>query len=149
MIDSILKLVQDDPRYKLEAYDFVRRALAYAQDELMMESETPEVENGLRNEDDAGQADYDESGGTERHLTGQQLCEAIRRYALDQFGYMAVVVLKNWGITTTSDFGEIVYNMIRVEQMRKSPQDRREHFDDVYDFDQAFYQNFRIQPPSA
>ena len=73
----------------------------------------------------------------------------LRRYALDQFGYMAAIVLKNWGITTTGDFGEIVYNMIRVEQMRKSPNDRREHFDDVYDFDQVFNKGFRIQPPSA
>ena len=150
MIDAILKIVEDDPRYKLEAYDFVRRALAYAQDELMMESEAPEIDTAEQGgESGAGVSNYEESGGTERHLTGQQLCEAIRRYALDQFGYMAAVVLKSWGITSTSDFGEIVYNMIRVEQMRKSPQDRREHFDNVYDFDQAFNKSFRIQPPST
>ncbi len=151
MIGAILKIVEDDPRYKLDAYEFVRGALRYAQDELMAESETPEDETADQGgESDAGASgDYDESGGTEQHLTGQQLCEAIRRYALDQFGYMAAVVLKSWGITTTSDFGEIVYNMIRVEQMRKSPQDRREHFDDVYDFDQAFNKGFRIKPPSA
>lgn len=150
MIDAILKLVENDPRYKLEAYEFVRRALAYAQDELMMESEAPEVDTADQgSESDEGVSNYDESGGTERHLTGQQLCEAIRRYALDQFGYMAAVVLKSWGITTTGDFGEIVFNMIRVEQMRKSPHDRREHFDDVYDFEQVFNKGFRIQPPSA
>ena len=64
----IYQLLQEDTRYKLEAYDFVRRALAYAQDELMMEGEKPEVEN-----DTEGQGDvhYDESGGKERHLTGQ------------------------------------------------------------------------------
>ena len=31
--------------------------------------------------------------------------------------------------------------------MRKTPQDRREDFDDVYDFDQAFCQQFRIVLP--
>ena len=150
MISAILKIVEDDPRYKLDAYEFVRLALTYAQDELMKESGTPEDETADQGgESDAGVSNYDESGGTEQHLTGQQLCEAIRRYALDEFGYMAAVVLKSWGITTTSDFGDIVYNMIHVEQMRKSPQDRREHFDDVYDFDQVFNKGFRIQPPSA
>ena len=149
MISAILKIVEDDPRYKLEAYEFVRRALAYAQEELMMESDTPEDDTDDEDDSDADISDFEESGGTERHLTGQQLCEAIRRYAVDQFGYMAEIVLKSWGITTTSDFGEIVYNMIRVEQMRKSPNDRREHFNEVYDFDQAFNKSFRIQPPSA
>ena len=91
----------------------------------------------------------EEEGEEEKHLTGQQLCEAIRRYAQEQFGYMAVVVLKSWGITTTSDFGEIVYNMISIGQMRKSPNDRREHFDDVYDFGEAFQKNFKIRPPRS
>ena len=138
MIDAILKIVQQDPRYSFEAYDFVRRALAYAQDELIVaeEMEMDEATGGRSEE-------------RESHLTGQQLCEAIRRYALDQFGYLAQVVLKSWGVTSTSDFGEIVYNMIRAEQMRKSPADRREHFDNVYDFDDAFGKNFRIQPPSS
>lgn len=136
MIDAILKLVKEDPRYTLEAYDFVRRALSFAQDELIMSGDQPPKE------------DEDLEDDEERHLTGQQLCDAIRRFALDQYGYMARVVLKTWGITKTDDFGEIVYNMIRVEQMRKSPSDRREHFNDVYDFQEAFDDSFRIQPPT-
>ena len=63
---------------------------------------------------------------------------------------MAQVVLKNWGITRTGDFGEIVYNLINIRMMKKSPADRREDFDDVYDFNQAFREDFRIsEPPQA
>ena len=29
----------------------------------------------------------------------------------------------------------MVFNLIRIGQMRKTPQDRREDFDDVYDFE--------------
>jgi uncharacterized repeat protein (TIGR04138 family) len=83
----------------------------------------------------------------QKHLTGQQLCEAFRIYALDQFGYMAKCVLANWGIHSTGDIGEMVYNLIRVGEMRKTRQDRREDFDNVYDFDQAFRQNFKITVP--
>ncbi len=80
----------------------------------------------------------------ERHLTGQQLCDAIRMYALNQFGLMTRTVWGSWGVSSTSDFGEIVYNMINAGMMKKSANDRRSHFDDVYDFEDVFNRNFRI-----
>ena len=82
----------------------------------------------------------------ERHVTGQQLCEAMRRYAHEQYGRLAKQVLNHWGITSTGDFGEIVFNLIEIGQMRKTPDDRREDFDDVFDFDEAFEHGFQIQP---
>ena len=85
----------------------------------------------------------------ERHVTGQELCEAIRQFALEQYGYMAKTVLNNWGVHGTGDFGEIVFNLIRIGRMRKTPQDRREDFESVYDFDTAFKQEFRITPPET
>ena len=99
----------------------------------------------------AGLAQEDlEMGGSaadpesESHLTGQELCEAIRINALEQFGYMALVVLRSWGLRTTSDFGEIVYNLIDIGVMNQSESDRREDFNDVYDLEQAFREEFRI-----
>ena len=50
----------------------------------------------------------------------------------------------SWGIHSTSDLGELVYNLIRIEQMRKSDTDRREDFDDVYSFDDAFEPEFEF-----
>ena len=89
----------------------------------------------------------EEPSDAERHVTGQQLCEAIRQFALEQYGYMAKDVLASWGIHKTGDFGEIVFNLIRIGQMRKTPDDRREDFDDVYDFETAFRRGFKITPP--
>jgi uncharacterized repeat protein (TIGR04138 family) len=54
------------------------------------------------------------------------------------------MVLANWGINSTSDFGDLVYNLIRIEQMRKSETDRREDFDNVYDFNDAFEPEFEL-----
>ena len=54
------------------------------------------------------------------------------------------MVLGNWGIKSTSDFGNLVYNLIRIEQMRKSEADEREDFDDVYDFKDAFEPEFEL-----
>ena len=130
-IPPILELLKKDPRYKLEAYQFVREALDYAQHALGMGSGKP--------------IQPSEEPPPEAHLTAQQLCEAIRGYAMDQYGYMAKIVLDSWGVHSTGDFGEIVYNLIEIKEMRKSEADRREDFDDVYDFEEAFVQRFEIK----
>ena len=127
----LLKLVKTDPRYKLDAYVFVRDGLSYAQEGIIDEAEGEDRSSGEEEEPD-------------RHLTGQQLCEALRLYALDQYGYMAKTVLNSWGLKSTGDFGEVVYNMIENELMKKSDTDRREDFDKVFDFDQALRQQFDI-----
>lgn len=127
-------LLIKDRRYKFDAYLFVFEALKFAHEELGM-GNTMDIEE---EEDDAN-----------RHLTGQQLCEAIREYAHQEFGYLAQEVLRHWGVTTTGDFGEIVFNLIEIKEMRKTPEDRREDFDDVYDFDEAFNRGFQFSPADA
>ena len=124
MTDSphpIYQILRDDPRYTIEAYQFVREALTYAQ-EVMGLGLTEPVPGR-------------EPQHVERHLTGQELCEASRRYALEQYGLLAKTVLKSWGVGKTDDLGEIVYNLIKVDLMKKSDHDRREDFDAVFDFD--------------
>jgi uncharacterized repeat protein (TIGR04138 family) len=133
-LHPLLELLNRDTRYRLEAYQFVRESLDYAQNELGL---------GRASRDAA-----DEEPAREAHLTGQQLCQAIRQYALEQYGYMAKWVLSTWGIHSTSDFGDIVYNLISISLMKKSASDRREDFDDVYDFEDAFVRDFRIKTPN-
>jgi len=53
-------------------------------------------------------------------------------------------VLKSWGIQGTTDLGEIVYNLIRADLMKKSEQDRREDFDGVFDFEQGLDRAFEF-----
>lgn len=150
----IVELLKEDDRYAFDAYVFVFEALNYAQNVLQMGAEATakmhdrDSDEDLENAAGGGSEDEsDEDEPVERHVTGQQLCEAIREYALQQYGYMAKDVLGNWGIRGTSDFGEIVFNLIRIEQMRKTPHDRKEDFKDVYDFDVAFRKGFKITPP--
>ena len=132
----IVLLLEKDSRYKIEAYQFVRDALAYAQDELGMGPQP----QPMSEEDDPP---------PDAHLTGQQLCEAIRQLALGQFGLMARVVFESWGVRETGDFGEIVYNLIEIGLMKKSAADRREDFNDVFQFADAFERDFKITPPDT
>ena len=77
-----------------------------------------------------GQPEPEESG----HVTGRELCLAARQLALRHYGSLAMRVLAEWGIASTSDIGEIVYNMIDSGDLDKTPSDKRSDFDDVFDF---------------
>ena len=129
---QLFQLLKQDSRYTIEAYQFVREALAYAQEEMDFSKE-----QGIKTEGSEGQE-------PESHLTGQQLCEAVRVYALDQYGYMAKAVLNSWGLVSTGSVGDIVYNLIEISWMKKSENDSRDHFDGVYDFKAVFQNEFEI-----
>src|SRR3954466_755539 len=128
-LHPLIKLLREDPRYRQEAYLFVRDGLDYAHEVLGMGKADEESKKRGR-------------GKKGRHVSGQELCVALKQYALDQYGYMAKTVLNSWGIRETGDFGEIVYNLIRAKVMTKSEEDRREDFDNVYDFEKAFVKEF-------
>ncbi len=127
----IAELLARDRRYHFDAYVFVFEALRHAQEKLGMGAVV-----------DSEPVEEDEP---DRHVSGQDLCEAMRLYAHEQYGYMAKSVLNHWGIDSTGDFGEVVFNLIDIEQMRKTPHDCREDFDDVFDFDEGFRHSFEFR----
>lgn len=134
MLDSthpLAELLRRDKRYHFDSYVFVFDALKYGQDKMNLGR--PQPSDPVDGFDEEEEEDEDD-----RHVTGQELCEAIRRYALEQYGLLARSVLEHWGITSTGDFGEIVFNLIDIGQMRKTESDRREDFADVFDFDTGF-----------
>src|SRR5690606_32478193 len=113
------QIVARDSRYHREAYHFVRQALDHTQ-----------------------KAVGREASGQIRHVSGQELLEGIRQYALAQFGPMAITVLEEWGVRNCSDFGEIVFNMVDARLLRKTEKDSRADFEGGYDFDDAFRKPF-------
>ncbi len=106
----IENICQKDNRYKPDSYEFVMQALQFTQKKI------------------------DKDG----HVTGKELLEGIRQFALEQYGPMAKTVLVHWGITKTSDFGNIVFNMIEKKMLSKTETDSLEDFKDVFDFETAF-----------
>lgn len=138
--DPIVELLKRDTRYKLDAYQFVFDALHFAQTRL--ELGRPHAPEEFADLDDL-------EDQIEHHVSGQELCEAIRQYALEQYGLVAACVLAEWGVRSTADFGEIVFNLIDIKKMKKTEHDRREDFNDVYDFEDAFRRGFRITMPDS
>ncbi|HVJ81044.1 MAG TPA: Minf_1886 family protein [Planctomycetia bacterium] len=116
-------------RYPVEAYEFLCHALAFTQTALdrIPEPNTP-PEKAL-----------------DKHVSGDELCDGIRKFALDQFGPMAPVVFRNWGIDKTQDFGDMVFHLIHEGVWYASPHDRREDFANRYDFDAAFVRDYKVE----
>ena len=125
--EVVERIVAQDPRYHREAYFFLREALAHAQRAL------------------------DKPRKSEiTHISGKQLLEGIREYAIAQYGPMAKTLLDDWGVHRCEDFGEIVFNMVDQGLLNKTEKDSREDFKGAYDFSEAFSQPFlpasRAQP---
>jgi uncharacterized repeat protein (TIGR04138 family) len=121
--DILQRVVADVGVYPIEAYEFVQRGLAYTVDRLH------------------GPA---EQSGKSRHVTGQQLCQGLRQYALDQWGMLAHTVLRRWNITSTVDFGRIVFSLVKHRVMATTDQDCIDDFRAVYDFRTAFESAYQM-----
>ncbi len=70
-----------------------------------------------------------------------ELCDAVRRLALRQYGLLGGTVLAHWGVRSTSDIGDIVFNLIAAGDLEKTENDSRSDFDNLFDFE------IRVQGP--
>lgn len=117
-------IVKNDTRYELGAYDFVRQALDHTLTQIRQKKEQR----------------------SSPHVSGQELLDGIRDFALEQYGPMAKTLFEHWGVKKTEDFGEIVFNLVEFGIFGKTESDRREDFKGIYSFDEAFVDPFL--PPS-
>ncbi len=113
-----------DPRYDADAYLFLMEAL----DSTVKAIREKEPEHG-------------------RDVSGRELLEGIRAFALDEYGPLAYTVFAEWGIHETADFGAIVFNLVEAGRLGKTESDSLEDFNQVYDFDEAFRLPFEPQEP--
>jgi uncharacterized repeat protein (TIGR04138 family) len=121
--EKVEMILAKDSRYARDAYAFVRESLDFTQKNIGKENK-----------------------GNVRHITGQELLDGIRQFALNQFGPMVVTVLEEWGVRNSRDFGEIVFNMVEIDLLAKTENDNRDDFNHGYDFTDAFRKPF--WPPS-
>ena len=64
--------------------------------------------------------------------------------AVREFGMMAPVVFKQWGVRKTDDVGEIVFKLIKVQRLSKSDRDDPDDFHDLFDLHQALTDGFAL-----
>src|SRR5207302_546388 len=79
----------------------------------------------------------DDAPDVDRHVSGGELLRGACELAVREFGMMAPVVFRQWGIRTTDDFGELVFRLIRVGELSKSEDDDPGDFHEVFDLEKA------------
>ena len=109
-LSRVRELVKRRNRYPLEAYLFIFDALDFTLRRI----------------------------GERRHVSGQELCCGIRDLAIDKFGPLAQVVMSQWQVSETADFGNMVFDLIGADLMGKTEDDNSEDFARVYDLGEAF-----------
>ena len=100
--DKVHAIVERDPRYRREAYEFVMRALEHTTSRVV---------------------------GPRRHVSGQELLQGIVDLAREEFGDLAWTVLGEWGITRSEDFGAIVFALVGEGLLGRQPEDSLEDFE--------------------
>ncbi len=101
---------EKDSRYKEEAYGFVMESLSYTQKKFR----------------------------SPRHVTGEEILDGMKEMVLEKFGPLAMTVLEHWGIHSTEDFGNIVFNLVEHKVLSKTEEDNIEKFRNAYDFEEVF-----------
>ena len=122
--NKLKEIIKKDPRYLLQAYQFVFEALDYT--------------TNMLGKNQHKTTDHD------RHVTGRQLLEGVRQYASKQFGFMALTVFEEWGINQDADFGNIVFNLVENGLMGKTETDSRDDFKNIYDLKKVFDEEFKF-----
>src|SRR5947209_159742 len=125
--DDLAGVLARDSRYSVHAYAFLFEALEF----------TKNLKKKAQRARGRGRA-----GASSRHVTPRELCSGARDLALRQFGLLAMTVLSQWGISSTSDFGEIVFNLIASGDLEKTPTDSRADFDNVFEFEEALRRGY-------
>lgn len=120
--EALDSIVASDPRYHREAYVFLRDALDFT---TKQQKKT--------------------KGASVRHVAGPELLDGVRQYALKEFGPMVMTVFSHWGLKTTEDIGNMVFNLIAAGIFGKTEEDSIDDFRNVFDFHEVFVKPF--EPP--
>ena len=124
--EALESLISNDPRYQRDGYIFLRDALDF----------TTKQQKKIK-------------GVSVRHVTGPELLDGVRQYALKEFGPMVMTVFDSWGIHSCEDIGHMVFNLIGAGVFGKTDEDSIEDFKNVFDFQEVFvkpYEPARPQP---
>lgn len=124
-MDPVREVWRKDGRYALEAYQFLFESLEKA----------------------VQQTGREQKEGAGRHVTGQELVEGMRLYALELFGPLAGQVWRSWGIHSTLDWGRIVFLLVEARLLNRQETDSLDDFADGFDFDEAFRDGYRPEVP--
>jgi uncharacterized repeat protein (TIGR04138 family) len=116
---SVVSILKRDKRFDPHAYFFLKDALDFTLKRI--------AEN---------------NGGQARHVSGPELLEGCRDFALEQFGPMASTLMTEWSIRKCQDVGDMVFHLIEEQVFGKQESDKKEDFSEVFDFEASLVTPF-------
>jgi uncharacterized repeat protein (TIGR04138 family) len=147
--DELARVIANDPRYSIEAYAFILEALNQAR-QLKLKGLGRDRATRDAAKSSAKAPPEPGSSGKPRvmgHVDAGELCDAVRKLGLRQYGSLAAMLLAHWGVHSTADIGEIVYNLIAAGDLEKTEGDSRSDFNNLFEFETAF--KAPSSPPAA
>src|ERR1700677_1572890 len=117
--EVVEQICEKDARFASDAYHFVQEGLNHT----------------LKSLKRGGQHAH-------RHVSGQELLHGLREFALKEYGPMSKAALNEWGLKTTDDIGQIVFNLVTASVLGKNENDSPNDFKNVFTFDDAFVKPF-------
>ena len=117
--EVVEQMIERDPRYGKEAYIFLKEALEFT------------IKQKKRGKTEAGS-----------HVDAVELLDGFRQLALKEFGPMVMTVLEYWGVRSSFDVGQMVFNLIGAGVFGKTESDSVDDFNRALDFHMAFIAPF-------
>ena len=105
--DAVDRIRDRDPRFRRESYGFLMLALGAAVGAL---------------------PDDRRADPARRHLSGAELLSGMVLLARREFGVLAPMVFREWGLRSGEDVGEQVFQLVACGQLSARPEDAREDF---------------------
>lgn len=122
--EALDQVIASHPQFDREAYLFLRDALDFT------------IKSRKKQKSELS-----------RHVTGQELMEGVRLYALQEFGPMVPTVFETWNIRECGDVGQMVFNLIQGGIFDKTENDSMDDFKGAYAFHDAFVKPYLPEKP--
>lgn len=116
---SVVSILKRDRRFDPHAYFFLKDALDFTLKRIA-----------------------ESNGGQARHVSGPELLEGYRDFALEQFGPMASTLMNEWSVRKCQDVGDMVFQLIEEQVFGKQDSDKQEDFSEVFDFEASLITPF-------
>jgi uncharacterized repeat protein (TIGR04138 family) len=129
--------------YPAEAYVFVQQGLNRTVQHIHGTDPEETADTGKRKRRRRPGASGEDAS---RHITGRDLCLGLRDEAWARWGLLARTVLARWNVTTTLDFGRIVFALVEYQHLQKTDDDTIDDFRGVFDFRTGLEADYRVTP---
>ncbi len=108
-MDAVKAVISQDAKYDMGAYYFLKDALDFTVKRVM-----------------------ESNDGEHRHVAASELLIGFRDLALQEYGPMASTMMSEWGLSSCTDIGNMVFQLIQEGVFGKQDSDTMQDFAELF-----------------